>query len=94
MLQDGVNMSICGINSCRFYAQKEDFCPALPRSPEGPPGWGSSVLAEEELRSSQVGFVPGGVVHVLENFPHQLLQVFAGSLLLFQRLLHLFVVLS
>ena len=50
-------------------------------------------LNEAPGRPSEVRLIPSRVVHVLENLPHQLLQVFAGSLLLLQRLLHLLVVL-
>lgn len=43
--------------------------------------------------SSEVGLIPAGVVHVLQNSPDDPLQLFPGSLLLFQRPPHALVVL-
>lgn len=67
------------------------YAQPCPRVPAQSPNWSSR---KNHGHSLEVGLVPGRVVHVLENFPHQLFQVFAGSLFFLQRFLHLLVILS
>lgn len=83
----------------RLHAQKAAAMQPLPAALSVTGGvsglWLSLItgLDESPGRLSEVRLIPSRVVHVLEHLPHQLLQVFAGSLLLLQRLLHLLVVL-